>query len=109
MTILRFLSGKTYLAQRLRRRLDLERLEDRCVPSTVTNLSDHDPGSLRAAILSTAAGGTVDFQAGLTGTITLTTGELAIAKNLTIAGPGAAKITVSGNHVLRVFDITGSF
>jgi hypothetical protein len=51
-------------------RLFLELLETRRLPSTVTNLSDHDPGSLRDAIASTPAGGTVDFQRGLTGTIT---------------------------------------
>src|SRR5215469_2866993 len=86
-------------------RLVLESLEGRWVPSTVTNLTDHDPGSLRDAIATTPAGGTVDFQAGLSGTITLATGQLAINKDLTIAGPGADVITVSGNHASRVFDI----
>jgi hypothetical protein len=84
----------------------LEPLEGRCLPSTVTNLSDHDPGSLRDAIATTPAGGTVDFQSDLRGTIPLTTGELAIGKDLTIAGPGSDVITVSGNHQSRVFDIT---
>jgi hypothetical protein len=41
----------------------LERLEDRCLPSTVTNLNDAGPGSLRQAILDTPGGGTVNFQA----------------------------------------------
>jgi hypothetical protein len=75
----------------------------------VTNLLDSGPGSLRQAILDTAAGGTVDFQPDLSGTITLTSGELAINKDLTIAGPGADVITVSGNHASRVFDIAGMF
>jgi hypothetical protein len=92
-----------------RSRLHLETLEGRCLPSTVTNLSDHDPGSLRDAIATTPAGGTVDFQAGLSGTITLTTGELAVNKDLTIAGPGADVVTVSGNHASRVFDIGATF
>src|SRR5262249_37399020 len=86
-------------------RLFLELLEARCLPSTVTNLTDHDPGSLRDAIATTPSGGTVDFQPGLTGTIVLTTGELAINKDLTIVGPGADVITVSGNKASRVFDI----
>jgi hypothetical protein len=73
------------------------------------NLTDHDPGSLRDAIAITPSGGTVDFQAGLTGAIVLTTGELMIAKNLTISGPGASVITVSGNHASRVFNIAASF
>jgi hypothetical protein len=85
--------------------LCLEWLEARCLPSTVTNLSDSGPGSLRDAIAMTPSGGTVDFQAGLRGTITLTTGELAINKDLSIDGPGPDVITVSGNNASRVFNI----
>jgi hypothetical protein len=87
----------------------VETLETRYLPSTVTNLLDSGPGSLRQAILDTPAGGTVDFQADLTGTITLTSGELAIRKDLTISGPGATAITVSGNNASRVFEIAGPF
>jgi hypothetical protein len=94
---------------RRRSRPHLETLEGRCVPSTVTNLSDHDPGSLRDAIATTPAGGTVDFQPGLSGTITLTSGELGVNKDLTITGPGAGVITVSGNQASRVFDISATF
>jgi hypothetical protein len=94
---------------RRRTRLCIEVLEGRCVPSTVTTLDDAGPGSLRQAIHDTPAGGTVDFQPDLTGTITLTSGELAINKNLTIAGPGADVVTVSGNHASRVFDIAVTF
>jgi hypothetical protein len=72
------------------------------------NLNDAGDGSLRQAILDTPAGGTVDFQSDLSGTITLTSGELLIAKDLTITGPGADVITVSGNHATRVFEIAAS-
>jgi hypothetical protein len=75
----------------------------------VTNLSDHDPGSLRDAIATTPPGGTVDFQPDLAGTITLTSGGLIIGKDLTIAGPSAGVITVSGNQRSGVFDIFGGF
>jgi len=97
---------KTRLAQRSLPRIEI--LESRCLPSTVTNLDDSGAGSLRQAIMDAPSGGTVDFQPGLTGTITLTTGELGITKDLAIAGPGASVITVSGNHASRVFDITPS-
>jgi hypothetical protein len=83
----------------------LERLEERCLLATVTNLNDSGPGSLRDALAATPAGGTVDFVQGLSGTIILTSGELDISNDLTIEGPGADVITVSGNHASRVFDI----
>src|SRR5262249_17249398 len=95
--------------KRGRSRLHLETLENRCLLTTVTNLTDHDPGSLRDAIATTPSGGTVDFQPGLSGTITLTSGELMIAKDLTITGPGASVITVSGSHASRVFNIAATF
>src|SRR5262245_19053306 len=83
----------------------LEPLESRWVPTTVTNLNDAGAGSLRQALLETPAVGTVDFLPGLSGTITLTTGELTIDKDLTIPGPGADVITVSGNNASRVFEV----
>src|SRR5690349_8746694 len=86
----------------------LELLETRSLLSTVTNLTDHDPGSLRDAIASTPPGGTVDFRSGLSGTITLTTAPLTIAKDLTIAGPGSGDITVSGNRSFQVFNVARS-
>ena len=91
----------------------IEYLEDRTVPSTfqVTNLLDHGAGSLRQAVLNAnahAGADVIKFASGLHGTITLTTGELAITDSLTIDGPGANKITVSGNNASRVFDISGS-
>jgi hypothetical protein len=82
------LTGKSY-------RPRIEILEGRWLPSTVTNLNDSGAGSLRDAIAATSAGGTVDFQPGLTGTISLTSG-LTIDKSLTITGPGAKIITISG-------------
>jgi hypothetical protein len=79
-------------------------LEDRCLPATVTTLQDGVAGSLRDAIASTPAGGTVTFQAGLIGTITLGS-VLSISKNLTISGPGADTITVSGNNATEVLNV----
>src|SRR5262249_34311287 len=79
--------------------------EDRTLPSTliVTNLLDSGDGSLRDTIAAAASGDTIVFDPSLKGTITLTSGELDIPTNLTIQGPGAATITVSGNNAQRVF------
>jgi predicted outer membrane repeat protein len=77
----------------------------------VTNLNDAGAGSLRQAIVdaNNAVGAdTVTFQAGLTGTITLTTGQLYIADSVDIQGPGAAVLTVSGNNSSRVFYLYNS-
>ncbi len=87
----------------------VETLEDRCLLSTVTNLDDAGPGSLRQAIVDTPTAGTVDFADGLSGTITLTSAPLTINKLLTIAGPGADVITISGNHARQVFNIPAPF
>src|SRR5689334_15919422 len=83
----------------------LVRLEDRTVPSTFTvmNLNDSGPGSLRAALAS--GDDTIAFAKGLHGTITLTSGELSIANSVTINGPGANKLSVSGNNTGRVFEV----
>lgn len=87
-----------------------EALEDRCLPTTVTTLQDGvNIGSLRDAIANTPANGIVTFQSGLSGTINLNLGlgSLNINKSLTISGPGASAITVSGQNQLRVFTLTG--
>jgi hypothetical protein len=90
-------------------RLAVEQLEERTVPSTfftVTNLNDDGPGSLRRAIHDANGTGEPDaiaFQPGLAGPITLTSGELDVMESVTITGPGAGVITVSGNNASRIF------
>jgi hypothetical protein len=72
-------------------------LEDRSLPSVVTNLMDSGPGSLRNAVGAAVSGETITFDPLLSGTITLTTGEIASSTaNLTITGPGAGTLTISG-------------
>ncbi|MEP6662570.1 MAG: choice-of-anchor Q domain-containing protein [Verrucomicrobiota bacterium] len=74
---------------------------------TVLNTNDSGAGSLRQAI--TAAAVTNDvivFAPGVTGTITLTSGELFFTKSLTITGPGATNLTISGNNASRVFSVS---
>ena len=84
-----------------RYRAQLESLESRTVLSTVTNLMDAGTGSLRQAIADTPAAGTVDFDPGLSGTITLTTGQLMLTRNLILTGPGVDAIMVSGGNRRR--------
>ncbi len=77
----------------------------------VTNLNDSGAGSLRQAIADAngAAGpDVITFQSGLTGTITLTTGQLLITDSVDVQGPGAAVISVSGNNTSRVFYLYNS-
>ena len=77
---------------------------------TVTNLNDAGPDSLRQCLIDIQAGGVIDFDPALTqagpATITLTSGSLAIAKSLTIAGPGADLLTVSGNDSARILEVS---
>ena len=72
--------------------------------ATVSNLNDAGAGSLRDAVVGTPAGGTVDFAPGLTGTITLTGGQITIDKALTITGPGASSLSVvdAGGRVFEI-------
>jgi predicted outer membrane repeat protein len=86
----------------------LEALEERYLLSTLTvlNTNDSGAGSLRADIAAAHNGDTIVFAPSLDGqTITLTSGELLIRKNLTIAGPGASQLTISGNNASRVFEV----
>jgi hypothetical protein len=74
-------------------------------PPVVTNTNDSGPGSLRQVIQEACSDAFVTFAPTVTGTITLTSGELVIADNITINGPGAKLLTVSGNNASRVFHI----
>jgi hypothetical protein len=90
----------------------LELLEGRTVPSTFTvlNLADSGSGSLRAAVLAAEANpgaDSINFAEGVTGTITLTSGQMTIRSELTITGPGDDQLTVSGNDSSRIFRIIG--
>jgi parallel beta-helix repeat protein len=73
---------------------------------TVANLNDSGAGSLRQAIADANPNDTIDFT--VTGTITLTSGQLAINKSVTINGPGEANLAISGNDNSRVFYINNS-
>jgi len=78
---------------------------------TVTNGNDSGAGSLRQAIIGASPGDTINFAPSVT-TVTLTSGELVIDKNLTITGPGDVHLTVTTNPPafvsFRVFHISSS-
>jgi CSLREA domain-containing protein len=88
-------------------------------PFIVTTTADHDDGScnlsdctLREAInAANAASGTntILFASGVTGTITLQPagGTLNVTDSVTIVGPGASILAVSGNEAIRVFNFNG--
>jgi hypothetical protein len=75
---------------------------------TVSNLNDSGPGSLRQALADASDGDTINFA--LSGTISLTSGELVIDKNITISGPGSNLLTVrpSQGSFFCVFDVMPS-
>jgi hypothetical protein len=72
----------------------------------VSNLNDDGAGSLRDAIVqaNAAAGAdTVTFAPGLSGTITLTSGDIDIDEAVDIQGPGASTLAVSGDESSGIF------
>ena len=78
---------------------------------TVTNTNDSGAGSFRQAIIAASPGDTINFAPSVT-TVTLTSGELVIDKNLTITGPGANRLTVTAEYhdfvYFRIFNISSS-
>ena len=62
---------------------------------TVTNTNDSGPGSLRQALAVAQDGDFITFA--VSGTITLTSGGLAVFKNVTISGPGADQLSIDAN------------
>jgi hypothetical protein len=75
---------------------------------TVTNTNNTGSGSLRSAIETADASGvadTITFAADLGATIKLTSGPLTINSDLTIKGPGAHELSVSGTGNSGVFSV----
>ena len=108
--------GRTAIAHTgwpLRRSLFLELLEDRRVLSTfaVLNTNDSGAGSLRQAIVDANANfgaDTIQFGSRVSGTIRLTSGQLAITDAVDLQGPGAGVIAVSGNNATLVFHVSAN-
>jgi uncharacterized repeat protein (TIGR01451 family) len=80
---------------------------DVCPSTVVTTAADSGAGSLREVAGAACAGSTITFDAGVFATpqtITLTTGELLIDRNLTIDAR-LRQVTVSGNNASRAFNV----
>jgi hypothetical protein len=91
----------------------IEILEPRIAPASiiVTNLHAAGPGSLVQAITdANAAAGADDihFAPGLHGTIKLLTDLPQITDSLTITGPGAGRLTISGHQQHQLLNIDGA-
>ena len=89
-------------------RVDLVRRTPNPAPTelVVTNLDDSGAGSLREALARVADGGTVTFDPALAGgTVTLTSGELAIDSSVSIDAAVAAPVTVSAGGASRVIQV----
>jgi hypothetical protein len=71
---------------------------------SVTNTNDSGLGSLRQALAVANNGDTVDAT-GISGVITLTSGQLLVEKSVTINGAGADVLAVDGNATSSIFQI----
>ncbi|HUY99282.1 MAG TPA: choice-of-anchor Q domain-containing protein, partial [Thermomicrobiaceae bacterium] len=84
----------------------------RAASITVNSTADNGPGNctstctLRDAVATSSSGDTIDFS--VTGTITLTQGEITVPHDLTITGPGARTLAITSNGQSRVFFNGGS-
>jgi hypothetical protein len=79
-----------------------------CTPNPiVTSTADSGAGTLREAIGNVCSGTTITFNLPGAGphTISLTTGELPVTRNMTIKNNSGESITVSGGGLSRVFNI----
>jgi hypothetical protein len=76
----------------------------RATTITVTNTNDNGSGSLRQALADANDGDMIDAT-GISGVITLATGELLVTKSVTLNGAGPDLLAVDGNASSRVFHI----
>lgn len=71
--------------------------------SQVSNLGDNGPGSLRSAMDQAPAGTLIDLR-GLSGVVTLTQGPLVVRRDITLLGPGARALAISGGGVQTILE-----
>src|SRR5581483_4569937 len=71
----------------------------------VTTATDAGPGSLRAALTNAALAGGSVLTIAATGTIPLAGPLPELSRDTQVLGPGADRLTVSGDHHGRVFQV----
>jgi len=71
---------------------------------TVTNTNDAGPGSLRAAIAAASSGDTIAFDLAYPAVISLGS-TLLVNTDLTISGPGASNLSITGNNAVKVIQV----
>lgn len=75
----------------------------RAATKLVMSLADSGPNSLRQTIAAAAWGDTITFA--VSGTITLTSGQLVLNKDLILQGPGSDVLAISANEASRVIKV----
>jgi len=83
-----------------------------CVSSTGDSAANPAAGTLRYAIRNSSAGDVITFSPSLSGKAIVLdasspNNHLLIAHDLTLQGPGASSLTISGGNGTRIFLITG--
>jgi predicted outer membrane repeat protein len=101
----------TRILPRRKFRPRLEALEERYAPATLyvtSTADDNSAGTLRAVIAAADGGDTINFGNQVQNqTITLTQGQIAFSKPLTIDGT-TQNVTISGNNASRIFNISAN-
>lgn len=90
--------------------LDEVRVEIPPAPTaiTVSSLDDAGVGSLRQALTEIANGGVITIDASLANqTLSLTTAQLLVDRDVIINGAPAPGFTISGNNAVRVLQVAG--
>lgn len=87
---------------------DIGAVEINPAHTTIVGTTNDNGVSLRWCLCDAQAGETISFGPAVTGTATLSAGELLVAKNLTVQGPGANMLAVNGNAASRVFHVIGA-
>jgi CSLREA domain-containing protein len=103
-SLLFFICGLFAVSENLAATLTVTKTAD-----TADNVCDADC-SLREAVFASASNDTIVFSPLFNSpqTITLTSGQISINKNLTIAGSGVDLLVVSGNNAGRIFYISNN-